>query len=112
EQARALLVAASAGDNRGVGIAPGSVPAGLVGVGYGDDLIRLLTEYELEEGEVQRLIATRTQPWPGAADYLIPESLLRSHGESAGRGTVKAWVPAGRSQRRWWCSLASGGRRR
>lgn len=80
-----MATPAAAGENRDVETTSGYVPTGFVRVGYREDLIRLLTEYELEEEDVEGLVATRTPPGPsgspGRKEYLIHESLLRSHGE-------------------------------
>jgi hypothetical protein len=83
-----------AGQDLGVGDAPDDVAAGLVRVGYKDDLIRFLAEYGLAEEDVQSLVASRTPPGPGGLpgqpEYLVHESVLRSHGEFPCAGDRKA----------------------
>lgn len=80
--------------NRAVEAVSQGASADFVLVGRRADLIRFLTEYGLEEEEVQGQIATCTPPdadgAPGPQEYLVHESLLHSHGEFPCAGDSKA----------------------
>lgn len=69
-------------------------PGRFVRVGSRGDLIRLLAEYGLEASDVEGLTSTRTPVGvggaPGPAEYLVHESVLRSHGEFPCAGDAEA----------------------
>jgi hypothetical protein len=63
-------------------------------VGTRSDLVRLLAEYRLDDGDVEGLITTRTPIGVGGAsgplEYRLHESVLRSHGEFPCAGDAEA----------------------
>lgn len=105
-----MAVRCQAIDDQLMSDVPDGPTARFVSVGSSSDLVRLLAEYGVEDSDVEALTRARIPVGVGGAprpaEYLVHESVLRSHGEfpCAGDGeALRHWsaAPAGDGPRVW-----------